>query len=109
MTAADTWTDRYEGRAACPDGHEFTGVWLDSRRADLTCPVCSRVFPASWPGFAVEPETVMVVADDLAAITARDRESHPPEFPPITVGIESPIGEHGMGVLDGGSWDGAGQ
>jgi hypothetical protein len=110
VTAADTWTDRYEGRAVCPDGHEFTGVWLDSTRAALTCPACSRVFPAIWPGFAVEPETVIVAADDLAAlaaITSGDSESNPPEFPPVSVGIESPIGEHGMGVLGGGTRDGA--
>jgi RNA polymerase subunit RPABC4/transcription elongation factor Spt4 len=57
---AETWADRYEGRAVCPDGHEFVATWLDATRAAQTCPTCGRTFVANWPGFAVEPETVVV-------------------------------------------------
>ena len=31
MSAAVEWTDRYEGRAQCPDGHEFIATWYDTK------------------------------------------------------------------------------
>ena len=58
-TAAAEWTYRYEGRARCPDGHEFTATWYDTTRAAQTCPVCGTVFRATWKGFTFKPETVI--------------------------------------------------
>jgi hypothetical protein len=65
------WTDCYEGRARCPQGHEFAAAWYDTKRADQTCPECGTVFEATWRGFGydVEPEVVII---DSRKVPGRD-------------------------------------
>jgi ribosomal protein S27E len=57
-TPDNEWTDRYQGRARCPNGHEFTATWYDTEQAAQTCPACGTTFTATWRGFTFEPEVM---------------------------------------------------
>jgi hypothetical protein len=49
-------------KLTCPScGRLFDGHWLPGRDADAQqCPACGLVFEATWPGFDLEPETLVV-------------------------------------------------
>jgi len=50
------------GPIPCPScGGKVPGFWHEGRDTDTQqCPSCSHVFDAAWPGFPMEPETVII-------------------------------------------------
>lgn len=59
MTAAPAPL-RYTAPLACATcGREFGGLWVGEKTGAQQCP-CGHVFTATWPGFAFEPETVII-------------------------------------------------
>jgi hypothetical protein len=53
---------RYTAPLTCPKcNSKVTGHWLSSHKtADQRCGACGHLFEATWPGFPVEPETVII-------------------------------------------------
>ncbi len=51
---------RYTAPLTCTTcGREFGGLWVGERTGPQHCPY-GHVFTATWPGFPIEPETVIV-------------------------------------------------
>jgi hypothetical protein len=53
---------KYTAPLTCPScGREFGGLWAGDKTGPQYCP-CGHVFDATWPGFDVEPEVVIINA-----------------------------------------------
>lgn len=61
MNAAPDHVLEYEATITCPTcKREFTGLWVGRKTGAQQCGACGHVFVAAWPGFGIEPESVII-------------------------------------------------